>query len=518
MTARHRADPRSRRQYAPGISEFRFDDFSGGLNLRDAPSQLAANESPDCMNVTLDERGGVTKRLGLVRVTTGGSLASPPLNLFYWATGGITIVQVGAIVYKTTDFVTFTLLHTFTTAARVAFTDFQYQLVTVHPVDGVWVSTGGAFTQTAGGTANMEAVKGTCIASWQNKCWVGGDPVNKSRLWFCEPGDPAKWTIASAWIDIREKDDLSITALGIGQGMDIAGRPGMLVFKDESTYRVNNSTSGAYTTLDSRIGAASPLAVTSLGGVTAAISRHGIYVTTGTSEMRNVSLQIEPMFTPTQTNFARLDQMCAGIYRDRIVFSLPTAGSTVNNRTLEFHPPTGWIVPHDFGVTAFTSYTKQDQKLHGAGPVDGHIWEVFKGGDDAGTAIAARYQTRWVEPGAGINCRYRRAMLTGRGVFKMNVKLNYTPATGASHDVTLAATRWQWGDGTLWGSTAWGPLNFENYQAFNSLGVGRAISLQFTHTGTDVAQGQAVLGGTQPEVGAFAVYGCLLDYIRLGYA
>lgn len=45
--------------------------FDGGLNLRDAPGEVKDNESPDMMNMTLDERGGVVKRLGFQRDNEG---------------------------------------------------------------------------------------------------------------------------------------------------------------------------------------------------------------------------------------------------------------------------------------------------------------------------------------------------------------------------------------------------------------------------------------------------------------
>jgi len=41
------------------------EDCSGGWNNVDAPTQVAANESPDLINKTLDERGGAVDRLGL---------------------------------------------------------------------------------------------------------------------------------------------------------------------------------------------------------------------------------------------------------------------------------------------------------------------------------------------------------------------------------------------------------------------------------------------------------------------
>ena len=42
-------------------------DFSGGPNLRDAPSELAPNEAEDSWNVIYDERGGAASRLGYAK-------------------------------------------------------------------------------------------------------------------------------------------------------------------------------------------------------------------------------------------------------------------------------------------------------------------------------------------------------------------------------------------------------------------------------------------------------------------
>lgn len=44
------------------VSVERFDDFTGGLNLRADQFQLARNESPDMLNVEIDPRGGIFSR------------------------------------------------------------------------------------------------------------------------------------------------------------------------------------------------------------------------------------------------------------------------------------------------------------------------------------------------------------------------------------------------------------------------------------------------------------------------
>lgn len=48
----------------------RYDDFTGGLNLRADQFQLRRNESPDMLNVEIDPRGGVFSRGGMHRLNT----------------------------------------------------------------------------------------------------------------------------------------------------------------------------------------------------------------------------------------------------------------------------------------------------------------------------------------------------------------------------------------------------------------------------------------------------------------
>jgi hypothetical protein len=52
---------------------------------------------------------------------------------------------------------------------------------------------------------------------------------------------------------MREKDGKTVTAL--------FGGSGLLAFKEDSTYRINDSTTGAYQTIDWNTGCVGPLAV-----------------------------------------------------------------------------------------------------------------------------------------------------------------------------------------------------------------------------------------------------------------
>jgi hypothetical protein len=52
------------------VSVERYDDFTGGLNLRADQFQLKRNESPDMLNVEVDPRGGLFTRGGIREINS----------------------------------------------------------------------------------------------------------------------------------------------------------------------------------------------------------------------------------------------------------------------------------------------------------------------------------------------------------------------------------------------------------------------------------------------------------------
>jgi hypothetical protein len=159
--------------------ELQFRDFSGGLNLRDAAPELAQNESPDLYNVTLDERGGISKRLGYAKNNPTPFNASKVSNVYYWASGQNKISQSGTGLFKDDSTVAF---KTFTTSARCGLADFQGKLYIIHPVDGMFSYDGATVTTVLAGP------KGSTLAPWQNKLWASGDPNAKARVYFSRGG------------------------------------------------------------------------------------------------------------------------------------------------------------------------------------------------------------------------------------------------------------------------------------------------------------------------------------------
>ena len=304
--------------------------------------------------------------------------------------------------------------------------------------------------------------------------------------------------------------------------MDTQGRAGLLVFKEGSTYRVHSVSDGAYTVVDYSFGASGPLAVTTNNGVTGAISTRGIIIMRGDESVPTLaSYKIDPLFRPDQLNFAYRSGMAAGNFQDRMVFSLPWNSSTTNNLTLEYHPNLEWTVPHNFGATSFTSYTKNTNKLYGGkvgtgSSTYGYVLNVFTGGADDGAAIACRAQTRWFEPNGGSSVRFRRAVINGRGSFQLYVKRDYDTGQGEVFPIQIQGTGATWGS-AVWGVDKWNATIVQDYQEIFSLGVARAISFEIQETSSTTFSSVPFLDtGASETQGAVSFYGIIADMVTLG--
>jgi len=500
------------RAFAPKI--LRIRDFSGGLNLREAPPELAPNESPDLWNVTLDERGGVTKRLGSTKVN--GTAFSGGLVKTLWYSGilGDTVTQAGASLYLGT---TNTARKTFTTSDRCGLTDFNGQVWAIHPVDGLFRSSDGiTWTAVAGGP------KGDSIVAWQNRL-IANDKVNITRINASKIGDGTDWTTGAGagWTnEIREnpRDGSRVLCLAAASGVDIAGRPGLIACKRDSTYRIYDSNTGAYQTLDPNVGAASGQSVTTLFGRTIILSRSGIYWTNGVDPLVKASARVDPLFTPTTLAQSQLDLCAAGSFQDRVYFSIPRTGQTANDLALEYHPVEGWITAGSQAASCYAVYANQTQRLYAGSPTaTGQVYQHLTGGSDDGAAIASWFQTRWFEPNDGFFTRFRKAQVLGRGSFTFFTRADYTTGQGLSRMVSIAGGGFVWNT-DVWNTGVWGPTKYVGYSdKLLSLGTGRSVSFRVEETSSLSTSAPAAFGSSSAlEVGAWALAGIDLTHVQLG--
>lgn len=495
-----------------GLTGSEIRDFSGGPNIRDAPPELAANECVDAWNVTFDERGGAASRLGYAKDNAVAFLGGVVHNQFWSQVLAAKITQAGPSLYLGTAAAA---NKTFTTSELVTFCEMNSLIVACHPTDGLFTSAD-AITWTA--VADPDAPKGTCVAVWQNKVFVGRP--DGSVHWSVAT-DPTNW-VATDFNKLWEKDQQGIVALHVGSGQDILGKPGLLCFKQESTYRISDAATGAYTTVDGTVGAAGPLAVVGVGSKVISISKRGIFWwREDQAGMVEASDRFLPLWDPSQVNLAQLGLWCAGRVRNRAIFSLTRFGSTANDLAIEYSPDQAWLAPRSDAMSCYATSTGAGEVVYGGSPTaSGQTYQLNSGGTDDGVAISGRFQTRWIELSSGFLASVWQVRLQGRGSGDCTVRKDYASSGGdlAAFDFTLAANDYDAGlhydTGLLYGVPV-----FQSTVPRYSIGTCRQMSLLFEFTVSTTVSGPQVLGaGAAPQVGAFGLAGVTWLFTALGLA
>lgn len=409
-----------------------LNDFSGGLNLRDSATEIAPNETPDALNWTLDTRGQTKLRKGCLNVValpgTSGTAAfiyhSGALSQWLCArtSGGALhlFTRPGDLSGVWTDRGT---IHTMPNGipAFAAFVDFpgnppkvvltSAQIGAVSFAGAVYTWDGTTLTSVSG------TIGGTAIALWQNRVWIGGYPLsdangNLTRLFASKVGDPATWAAPDGLtVDVRDKDASGLTALGIAGGA-------LVVFKKRSTYRVNDSATGSYTTIDASLGCIGPLAAPGSRGRLYVWGADGLYESDGIGSLKNVGDKVRPLFATDPALIGGVPALCGGQIEDRLLFAYPHSAGGNNDRLLEYDPTHGWLMRHQLASTSkdeITSFARKEGDLYAA-CMDGDIMlKVFSeiAGADDGTLFSNNFRTPWLQPGRGKIARIIRAQVEG---------------------------------------------------------------------------------------------------------
>ncbi len=495
--------------------------FAGGLNLRDAPTELAVNESPGCWNVTLDERGGVVKRLGHTKWNT-----TPAANLIQDTYHSVLTSRLfwyspaDGCLYSDEGNGALALRHTFTAGSRISLVDFAGKLYAVHPVDGLYESTAGlTWAATVKGGHSTNIPKGTLLAVWQNKLWVAGADGNK--LWFSAPGDATDWDTADLGgsVNVREKNDTAIVALHGGSGFDFQSQPGLFVFKNDSTYRVIDSDTGAYITVDGMVGAAGKNAVTELYGELIILSRRGVYMTKKQSAVVPAAEKIAPLFDPSSLDDTKMANWCVGYKGDRVYLSVTRQGSSVNDLALEFAPLYGWVAPGSNAMGVYQTLTGNSAEtlLGGSPTTAGQIYQLQTGGADDTADIASWFTSKWLSLQGTHQARMNNLKLLGRGYVTVTTRTDFALSGGYAEAVNFnrfAGSRW--GTAT-WGTDRWGGPSLEDYLDVRPRTIGRSFQIRIDETSSLTFTNPELLGtGAALQAGAWALYGIDAQFAPLG--
>jgi hypothetical protein len=401
-----------------------LSDFSGGLNLRDAPHQLALTETPDAINFTLDERGAIKWRKGCVNAVAlpgvSGTLAyiyfSLALNLWLCCRETAGAPNTFRLYSRPANFSGAWVDRgqiASGVAAQATFADWSgvtpYALIATDVADA---TNGGVYTFDGTTLTKRAPTAMRAITVWQNRVWTAS---LGARLHRSDIGGVGVWT---DFTDLREKDAAELTALGVVGGA-------LIVFKKRSTYRINDSATGAYTTIDTSAGCLSALSLVAHRGRLYSWGVDALYEFDGIGPGRNVGDKARPLFVPT-ARFGPPGQLpidpsgppVLGLSGDSVIGAFSSDYGAVRDALLEFNPAQGWIMRHALASSsadAISSFATKDNTLYAAVNDGDVILKMFTEtpGADNGVVPVTRFKTPWLQLNHGGLARLQRARIQG---------------------------------------------------------------------------------------------------------
>lgn len=319
------------------------DDFTGGLNLEANVFQLAPNQSPEMLNVDINQRGGVQRRSGcLRRNTTAVPGVTPgmfyPQRLFPWQAeqgNKLMLATDTSVFYSTTD--NFTDLGVTSDATNGA----EFASWTTGALSYLYMTLGYTYaprkwdattltTLTASGTGqwqnDLTTPTGTHmpraqhIAVHQDRVWVANTKEDSTehpnRVRFSHPLFPESW---------RQDDYIDVVGGGAGITGIVPFAGHLVVFKPRAVYAIYgyNDDTFQLVELTREVGAANGKAfAVSDFGIYFFSFPEGVYFYDGKG-IRDVFKNIRPMIYTAEINQFAINNISMGYANKKLFVSVP---------------------------------------------------------------------------------------------------------------------------------------------------------------------------------------------------
>ena len=505
----------------------RYDDFTGGLNLRADQFQLSKNESPDMLNVEIDPRGGLFSRGAFREINTtavSGTWAPKRLTWFKGSsqylmlTTATSVYQGTGTNFTRLDFGSGTpIVSASTSGSSLAqWGDTMYMTT---GVDGVasykWKVTdtyataliaSGPTWQTQGSPVGGYMPKAEHLIQHANKMFAANINDNgtkyPNRLYWSHDALPTDWD-STNFIEFNGGGN-GITGLA-----SVAGH--LVIFKPQSIYVLfgYDSTDHQVVELSTNLGVDLPTHIASSEqGVYFYVGFKGLFYYNGNTVV-DLFQNLKAMYPLGYINNNYSSKISVSYVNRRVWLAIPYStgvAATEVTTDLIYDPSIGqngsWnrlssadgyglVGGADFKTTAGVSVPVL---MHPTLPRVLEV-EVFSSETDfisqAEANFATYYRTGWVD---GNNYSMKKMFRRPDFVLKqvdtqrtLNVKVfhNFEEAVGnerKSIDIVLpaSASGGQWGT-MLWGSGTWGVIaKGAEVRRGSNLGLARCVQLLFT--------------------------------------
>lgn len=496
--------------------------FEGGVNIRDAITQLAPNECRKLENGVLDERGGFSKRLGCLSKGTFGSSTHRVLSSYVFYRVGFVpqlIIHTtnGDVLYTNNpdvDTITWSTIVTGqSTTAPFSFETFNNKLYMSNGVNDYAAWDGSAYT------AFASAPKGKFLRLWKDTMWVAGIAATPDRIYSSNPGDAETFGVSN-WVDIAKGDGDQVRALAT-DGMFL------IIGKRNRAMSISDPTTFANRVVDFEKGFESHFSVAQFEGVIYYLSRRGICQWLGDTPSRIISNRIDPLFDPAVLSLSALDRCWAYTYENRIGWALCEVGQTIATLQIEYYPrlagqdsigpfgfqrmPCNTLVRWRYMAreVLFASHNGANKVLQAFGPTGLDDGVVFSGLAETG-ALDFNKPT--------LHKYLRRMRMLGRGQFTLSMIRNFRIDLYKTFAIDMTSDVDTWTTGDLWNTGVWGPDLLLQEARIHPDAYVRFLTLRFSDADADLGRKIVPVGSVDRslDAGEWAVYGYNIDATVLG--
>ena len=506
----------------------RYDDFTGGLNLRADQFLLSKNESPDMLNVEIDPRGGVFSRGAMQRLNATavtGTWAPDKLHAFYGAVPTVMLAN-STKVYRSTG-ASFSTLE-FSSGNDIATTN-AHGASFGNWGDTLYISTGASGT--AGYKWKTTDTYATALTAsgptWQayvspvggfmpkaehnivhaNKMFVANTVEDgvayPDRLRWSHEGLPEDW-LESDFIDFKGGGS-GINGLAVVQGQ-------LVIFKTNAIYLLIGTDSDNFSVveLSTTLGCSSRNSIaTAEQGVFFYSTPEGLFYYNG-AVVEDIFDPLRPLVDDRKLSAASTEPYSVSYVGRRIWLALPTdpdQATTVPTFNYVFDPSIGrrgaymQFATHDgvglIGGINFTDSNNDNFRLF-IHPTEAYILKVdlYRETKDnitgTLTGFESYYRTGWIDGKTYAQKKmFRRPDIAFKqvkiaGTVSIKVFHNYEETVDSERktfNVALGAG----GDGMRWGTGVWGVgqwgLPPEGVEVINGSNLGFCRSVQMLFTG-----------------------------------
>ena len=506
----------------------RFDDFTGGINLRADQFQLARNESPDMLNIEIDPRGGVFSRGGMREINTTAVSGTWTPERLYTLTGATNtiLLTTETKVYKSTG-TNFSTLQ-FSAGNDVTSTS-SHGACMAQWGDTMYIATGSAGVggykwKSTDTYATALTHSGTNPHDWQAYgSPVGGKMptaehllVHANKMFASNTTENAvyypnrvRWSHENLPEDWLQSDYIDFDGGGTGvTGMAVfAGQ--LLVFKPRAIYVVfgYDSTDFQVVELTSKLGISSHHHMTtSEDGIYFYSHPYGVFFYNGTSII-DVSENLKAMYSLGYINNALANSISVSYINRRVWVALPysTSGTPASNVTANFvlDPTLGrgsWVkhsTGDGYGVLGGTDWISSsgEVKFLAIHPTLPRVLQVdmfdYEKDRISGAEVnfTSFYRTGWVDGKTySMNKMWRRPDIIAKQTdtsrtINVDVFHNYEESTARKSFSYMSTSGYNmvWGESN-WNTSGW-YLQSTGSQLTRGANLGLARSVQLLFTG-----------------------------------